>query len=108
MKIYEDNNGCAVNAKTGASVDGHQYEITFSDKSCLVSFQNGPVSESGLNGIQNEHLLAIMVHRLKFLNEKFPCRENSIAITKIEEALMWLDARTKNRIQRGVEGKNEM
>jgi hypothetical protein len=40
------------------------------------------------------------------LNGKFPCRENSIAITKLEEALMWLNKRTADRVKRGVEGKN--
>lgn len=38
---------------------------------------------------------------------KHPCRENSIAITKLEEALIWLDKRKKDRIERGVEGQNK-
>ena len=41
------------------------------------------------------------------LNNKFPCRENAMAITKLDEALMWLEARTKNRITRGVEGTSK-
>jgi hypothetical protein len=41
------------------------------------------------------------------LNKNFPCRENSIAITRLEEALMWLDKRTANRDARGVEGFNK-
>lgn len=32
------------------------------------------------------------------------CRENSMAITKLEEALLWLRKRTMGREQRGVEG----
>ena len=42
---------------------------------------------------------------LKYLNKDYPCRENAITITKLEEALMWQDARTKDRDGRGVEGK---
>lgn len=36
----------------------------------------------------------------------FKCRENACAITKIEEAEMWLQKRTAERKQRGVEGTN--
>jgi hypothetical protein len=35
---------------------------------------------------------------------KFRCRENSLAITKLEEALMWLEKRTADREARKVEG----
>ena len=41
------------------------------------------------------------------LNKTFPCRENSIVITKLEEALLWLGKRKADREKRGVEGKNE-
>ena len=42
------------------------------------------------------------------LNQKFPCRENSVAITKLDEALMWLDKRKKDREKRNVEGTNNL
>jgi hypothetical protein len=41
----------------------------------------------------------------KFLDE-FSCRENAIALTKIQEAMMWLQKRTRDRVARGVEGRN--
>jgi hypothetical protein len=41
------------------------------------------------------------------LQAKFPCRENSCAITHFEEGLMWLEKRTRDRITRGVEGKQQ-
>lgn len=56
------------------------------------------------DGTTNEEVLAMLIHRLKGLGEKFPCRQNSIAITKLEEALMWLENRTAERKARGVEG----
>ena len=37
----------------------------------------------------------------------FACRENALALTKVEEALHWLNHRTADRQRRGVEGKNE-
>lgn len=58
------------------------------------------------DGATVESVLHCSLGRLKDLNDKFPCRENAIAITKMQEALMWLEARTKDRIARGVEGKH--
>lgn len=70
-----------------------------------IQFQNGAILESGINGCQNEDLIEVVLDRLRdFQNGKFPCRENAIAITKLEEALMWLDKRTLDRKERGVEG----
>lgn len=66
-----------------------------------------PASEGGdLNRCQWSDLVSFGLEQLKYLNEKFPCRENSIAITKIEEALMWNNKRTEDRINRNVEGKD--
>lgn len=59
------------------------------------------------NGTTNEEVLAVLIDRIKFLNDKFPCRENSIALTHIETALLWLNSRTANRKARNVEGKAE-
>lgn len=56
-------------------------------------------------GTTLEEMLKVSIERLQDLNGRFPCRENSLAITKMEEALMWLNERTKNREKRGVEGK---
>lgn len=55
-------------------------------------------------GVQSEQLLIALIDRTKKLNDKFPCRENELAITKMEEALHWLEARVKERIERGVMG----
>lgn len=73
-----------------------------------ISFQNGPVKKSGFNGISNESLLAIVEDRLKgFQSGKFACRENAIALTKVQEAMHWLHHRTRERLARGVEGTHE-
>ena len=57
------------------------------------------------DGTTNEEVLKVLIHRLTEMGKKFPCRENSIAITKMDEALMWLEKRTADRKKRGVEGK---
>lgn len=67
-----------------------------------------PASEGGdLNRCQWSDLVATGLEMLKYQNDRFPCRENSLTITKLEEALMWNYQRTKNRQARGVEGKDE-
>lgn len=69
-----------------------------------IQFQNGPVKEHGVNGVQLPQVLRICLVRYQMLNKSFPCRENSIVITKLQEALMWDDERTAKRTRQGVEG----
>lgn len=74
-----------------------------------VDFQKGPIKEAGVNGVMNEDLLAMVKCRLEHFNQtEFRCRENSMAITKIEEALMWLRKRTTDREQKGIEGTHKI
>jgi hypothetical protein len=70
-----------------------------------VDFQEGPIKEVGVNGVCNEDLIAMVICRLQhFQAGPYSCRENALAITKLEEALLWLRKRTMGREQRGVEG----
>ena len=70
-----------------------------------IQFQDGPIREVGVNGLMNEELIAIIVDRLEhFQGSEFRCRENALAITKLEEAMHWLRHRTEARKTRGVEG----
>ena len=57
------------------------------------------------DGTTNEEVLRVLIDRMQFLQAKFPCRENAIVITNLEESLMWLEKRTADRKARGVEGK---
>lgn len=73
-----------------------------------LHFQDGPIRDFGINGTTNEDVIQVLIDRLNSLNDmqnrKYACRENSLAITKLEEALHWLHARTATRLNRGVEG----
>jgi len=108
--IYIDANGVTVNAVTEThdttETKGHLYRVLAGLELIDVKFQNGPVKVAGVNGLTNEALLAILIHRTKHLQEKFPCRHNAIAITSMEQALMWFEERTRDRTSRGVEGAN--
>lgn len=74
-----------------------------------ILFQNGPIPEVGTNGLTHEALLAILIDRLQgFQKGKFACRENAIALTKLEEAMHWLKHRTEQRLARGVEGTHSV
>ena len=101
----------AVLDEPGAGGACHEYQISWQGPNCdgiNVHFQEGPIKENGVNGITQEALLAIVIDRLRsFQGGPFSCRENAIALTHIEEALMWLQRRTVARIARGVEGTNQ-
>ncbi len=71
-----------------------------------INFQKGPVQEKGVNGCQNEDVIEILLHRMSGLQKLYPCRENALVITKLEEALLWLKRRTELREAQGVEGRN--
>ena len=75
----------------------------------MISFriQNGPIKEVGKNGCQVEDVIAVAKHIIEKLNANFPCRENSMIITKLDEAIMWSKKRTDDREARNVEGKSE-
>jgi hypothetical protein len=74
--------------------------------SVRLQFQNGGLKEVGPNGITDQALLTIVLDRLRSFNDgPFRCRENSVMITKIEEALMWGEKRANDRSRRGVEGE---
>lgn len=87
----------------------HHFQVRLSGESLEilseVDFQEGAIKEHGINGVNNEDLIAMVICRLEHFNQsEFRCRENSMAITKLEEALLWLRKRTMGREKRGVEG----
>jgi hypothetical protein len=74
-----------------------------------IHFQEGALNVEGLNGVMNEDLLLMVIKRLQsFQASEFACRENAVALTKLEEALMWLTKRTADREARGVEGTHKV
>lgn len=74
---------------------------------CDIEFQNGPINAdgNGVNGIQHEDLLAIIIDRLTgFQSGPYKCAENQKALDHCKDALAWLQERTVKRIARKVEG----
>jgi hypothetical protein len=98
-------------------VEGHRYELeNFERKRELVQFlqfihREKKIDDHGeehfvttTDGTTNEEVLKVLIDRMYSMQMKAPCRENSIVITKLEECLMWLEKRTRDRQARGVEG----
>lgn len=95
---------------------GHKYELANFEKQdqpgqLLQFIEKVPVAEGSPelltvnDGTTNEDVLRMLIDRMQSLQSKFPCRENAIVTTKLEECLMWLEKRTADRKARGVEGK---
>lgn len=95
--------------ETHAAASGHWDRVVIVDEDDAktrldIQFQNGPVQEFGVNGVQLTQVLKIALARYKMLNKSFPCRENSLVITKLQEAILWDEERTAKRTTQGVEG----
>ena len=95
-----------VTDEPGAGGANHQYAIELPNgRTYGIHFQNGLINEVGVNGLTQEVLIAICIDRLQaFQAGPYACRENALALTKLEEAAHWLHHRTLARMQRGVEG----
>lgn len=95
--------------------DGHKYiahNFENKEEGQVIQFiEKVPESEGSTklitvnDGTTNEELLEVLLNRMNHLNAKFPCRENAIAITHLDTALLWLNKRTSDRVKRNVEGK---
>lgn len=93
--------------------DGTKYSMQVADGSDdntilinYLKFQSGPaVTPDGYNGFTIEALLAVVEDKLQQHQQgSFSCRENACALTHLQECMMWLAKRTRDREQRGVEG----
>jgi hypothetical protein len=94
----------------------HEYDLYFAPKSEeepkegiyaeTFLLQKGPRKEpNAQHGIIDTDLLEIVRDRLKcFQSGEFATRENAIALTHIEEALLWMNRRVEDRIERNVLG----
>ena len=98
------------------NIPGHNYELANLENKeaqgqILQFIQKEPISPGSSelvtihDGTTNEEVLKVLINRMESLQAKFPCRENALALTHMEESLMWLDKRTADRLKRNVEGK---
>ena len=65
-------------------------------KVALIQFQKGSIKEVGLNGFSNGAFLAVVIDRLRGVQSgPFKDRKIDIALTHLEEALMWIQKKQK-------------
>ena len=111
--IEQVQNGEQVEGVT-AYARGNYYKVSANPESpdyiepfdIHLHFQDGPTVLEGVNGATNEALLKVLIHRTKILDSQFPSEHNKQAIAALESALAAFDARTAERLARGVEGLN--
>ena len=103
------NNVYAID-EVGAGNAHHEYSISTDDEPstiiAVIQFQHGARKDpDAIKGVLDTDLLEIVRDRLKgFQSGKFATRENACALTHIEEALMWMNKRVEDRIERNVLG----
>jgi hypothetical protein len=68
-----------------------------------IRWQNGPLGR-GEGRVKPNGAFGRLNY---YQNTRFKCRENALAITKLEEALHWLQARTNRREAENVEGTHQ-
>ena len=77
---------------------------THGPRRVMFDLQDGPIKEVGVNGVQIDHVIEWAKVVIEGFNKAFPCRENSVIITKLDEALLWSMKRKLDREKRNVEG----
>lgn len=107
----EKLNEVVILGKKGNGGAYHNYSVEVGNKSnnCVsIPFQDGARKlEGSRHGVIDSDLLEIVRHRLQcFQDGEYATRENSLALNHIEEALMWLNRRVEDRIERNVLGTN--
>ena len=74
-----------------------------------INFQNGPIKEVGVNGINEDMLFDILIDRYEnFLKCSTPSIENSHILRHLRMAKSYSEDRTQNRELRGVEGTSKI
>lgn len=93
-------------------VDGNPAGGEVNATGLRIDWQNGPLGRGAdreePNGAFVETVIRAAIQRLEYYNSgKFRCRENSLAITHLEEALHWCGHRTARRESENVEGTHQ-
>ena len=104
--VDEKGNGGANHIYEIRPVDDNPYIVGDHHILVTIKFQNGARKlPDSIAGVIDTDLLEIVRDRLKsFQSGEFSSRENAVALTHIEDALMWLNRRVEDRIERNVLG----
>lgn len=82
---------------------GHTFGAGFA-----IAWQQGPIEDGQPNGAQVEDVVRAAIDRLEFFQRsRYACHHNALAIRHFEIGLGMLEARTAERLARGVEGTHQ-
>lgn len=85
--------------------------LEFSEEKTQILFVRGSKREEdnikAQSGVIHEGLLSMIIFDLQYKHSLVPSRETAIAITKLQEALMWLEKRAEDRQERNVQDTYE-
>jgi len=85
------------------AADHRDYELP---GGVTIRFQKGAM-DLGRNGCTTVEMLDALIDHLRgFQSGKFACRENALALTKLEEARLWIEHRRAQREAQGVKGRD--
>jgi len=91
--------------------EGFDAGFTIDDPGHLYTLSNGQkiqfVKKDGdkkVNGVTNEEIIGVLLHRIQTLDDRLPCEENMMVEAKLRTALQWLNIRTLVRVNQKVEG----
>lgn len=97
-----------LNSEAQAAMDGSPPTVRDAAGYVHITFQCGPVLEHGVNGTSIENVITLLIERLEgFQRGPFASPHNAAAIRHLRGAITALEARTRDRCERGVEGTNQ-
>ncbi|CAL1518189.1 hypothetical protein [Chitinophaga sp. MM2321] len=99
------NNDVAHQFKLKNCLGFHEGQTVYDDTFQEIQFVQKNEDGTMIPGLQSEQLLRALIARHKSMNAKFPSREGSLAITHMEAALLFLQERIAERMDRGVMGQ---
>jgi len=99
--------------RPGPGKAAHQYEVFTQPEDgsmglslCQIHFQENTVGEAGVNGVQHEDLMMILIDRLRSLQQgPYACDEYMRALVLIEEAQQHLHRRNRRKMDEKNESK---
>lgn len=74
-----------------------------------MPWQRGPAGTNGVNGVQATAVLSEVARYLEAVNTyPFDNAATTLALWHIYDAIAFLEGRTQDRVERGVEGTNQL
>lgn len=84
---------------TEPTISHDRYKIQTPDDITLLEFHTGALVDGQANGLLNETLIDVLIHRLECQQAAIPCDETLAALEALTQARNALDARANRRVQ---------